>query len=180
MNCPKCGEECERDSVDVGVGVIYGPYGCICGWSEDSRYDASAGESPAQAEMPEWLVDSRGGVIRRKKVEDRLLHFGIPPDVLEPTVSAATEQPLRIEAAAIRDIDGKVWSVPPPGRHPDVIRLMRESGYAGPVSGNDLQGFLLSNGKFCRRIPAMRVARKAGQLKGGKSIASVLTSEDLW
>jgi hypothetical protein len=28
MSCPKCGDRCERDSVDVGVGVIRGPYGC--------------------------------------------------------------------------------------------------------------------------------------------------------
>lgn len=26
MNCPKCGTECHQDSVDVGVGVIHGPY----------------------------------------------------------------------------------------------------------------------------------------------------------
>jgi len=180
VDCPKCGEECDRDSVDVGVGVIHGPYGCGCGWSEEPRYDASEGESPAQAEMPDWLVDSRGGAIRRSKVEDRLANFGIPPDVLEPAIVAATKQPLRIEMAAIRDINGKVWSVPRPGRHHHVIRLMRESGYTGPVNGPDMQGFVLSNGQFCRRIPAMRIAKKAGQLLGGKSIASVLTSEDLW
>ena len=44
MDCPKCGEECYRNEVDVGVGVIHGPYGCMCGWSEDPRYDASEGE----------------------------------------------------------------------------------------------------------------------------------------
>jgi hypothetical protein len=52
--CPKCGTECIRDSVDVGVGVIDGPYGCPgCGWSEDSTYDLSAGKDP---------IDDRGGV----------------------------------------------------------------------------------------------------------------------
>lgn len=35
MNCPKCGDDCWRDSADVGVGIIYGPYNCTyCGWSE--------------------------------------------------------------------------------------------------------------------------------------------------
>lgn len=55
MQCPKCGEDgCERDSVDVGVGVIHGPYGCPCGWSEAEEYDLSTGRDP---------VDDKGGVI---------------------------------------------------------------------------------------------------------------------
>lgn len=38
--CPKCGGETHQDSVDVGVGIMYGPRGCIeCGWSEDPEYD---------------------------------------------------------------------------------------------------------------------------------------------
>jgi hypothetical protein len=62
---------------------------------------------------------------------------------------------LRVEAAAIKDIDGKIWTLPPPNRHHDVIRLMRESGYEGPVSHPDQQGFILNNGIFCR----LRAAR---------------------
>lgn len=27
-NCPHCGAACDRESVDVGVGVIRGPWGC--------------------------------------------------------------------------------------------------------------------------------------------------------
>ena len=55
MNCPKCGEQCERDSVDVGVGTIHGPFGCPrCGWSEDPEYDLSEGRDP---------VDEKGGLI---------------------------------------------------------------------------------------------------------------------
>jgi hypothetical protein len=43
-DCPHCGEDCDRESVDVGVGVIHGPWGCAgCGWSSDSRYDSRAG-----------------------------------------------------------------------------------------------------------------------------------------
>jgi hypothetical protein len=50
-----CGDECFRDSVDVGVGWVHGPYGCPgCGWSEDSEYDLSEGKDP---------VDERGGAI---------------------------------------------------------------------------------------------------------------------
>jgi hypothetical protein len=55
MKCLKCNCDCVRDSVDVGVGVIHGPYGCPdCGWSEDSDYDLSGGRNP---------VDEKGGVI---------------------------------------------------------------------------------------------------------------------
>lgn len=40
MTCPNCGNpDCYRESADVGVGIIYGPYGCPCGWSEDYYYD---------------------------------------------------------------------------------------------------------------------------------------------
>lgn len=87
---------------------------------------------------------------------------------------------LRVVAAAIRDDEGKVWSLPAPARHYQVIRFMRESGYVGGVNGPDQQGFLLSDGRFARRKAAGPVARKAGQLKDGKLIGSVLTSEDLW
>jgi len=43
MKCPKCKSiEVWRDSVDVGVGIMHGPYGCAdCGWSEDEKYDRS-------------------------------------------------------------------------------------------------------------------------------------------
>jgi hypothetical protein len=41
---PHCGEPCDRDHVDVGIGVIYGPWGCAnCGWSSDPTYDSRRG-----------------------------------------------------------------------------------------------------------------------------------------
>jgi hypothetical protein len=62
--CPKCGGYCYRESVDIGVGVIHGPYGCInCGWSEDSYYDSSDGTCQAELENPKYHYDSRGGAI---------------------------------------------------------------------------------------------------------------------
>lgn len=51
MICPECGAACARDEVNVEVGMIYGPYGCSCGWSEDERYRHN----------PDPRVDSRGG-----------------------------------------------------------------------------------------------------------------------
>lgn len=59
--CPRCGSEVERDEVDVGVGYIYGPYGCMCGWSEDPEYDCSDG--PNQASLRHgYHVDSMGNL----------------------------------------------------------------------------------------------------------------------
>ena len=35
MKCPSCGDECIRDEVDIGVGMMCGPPYCRgCGWSE--------------------------------------------------------------------------------------------------------------------------------------------------
>lgn len=63
MNCPKCGDNCMRDEVDIGVGTIYGPFGCQCGWSESEEYDRSNGESPANiAEAGSDRVTDQFGV----------------------------------------------------------------------------------------------------------------------
>jgi hypothetical protein len=50
--CPKCGSPCGRDEVHNGVAMLYGPYGCGCGWSEDDAYDLTNGRNP---------MDARGG-----------------------------------------------------------------------------------------------------------------------
>jgi hypothetical protein len=42
-DCPNCGHDCYRDEANVGVGTIYGPWGCPCGWSEDERYNTLEG-----------------------------------------------------------------------------------------------------------------------------------------
>lgn len=34
MKCPKCGGECWRDDVDIGVGTLHGPWNCRdCSWT---------------------------------------------------------------------------------------------------------------------------------------------------
>jgi hypothetical protein len=50
MNCPNCNDQCVRDEVDVGVGVITGPWGCGCGWSESAGYNALTGTGGWQAD----------------------------------------------------------------------------------------------------------------------------------
>jgi hypothetical protein len=85
MNCPKCGEECWRDSVDVGVGYQYGPWGCPgCGWSESKQYDHSEGKTaPAQTENPEWYVDQWGRMTRKSAMKERVSRFGLNPDIID-------------------------------------------------------------------------------------------------
>lgn len=49
MKCPACGsEECWREEVDVGVGIIHGPWGCPCGWSESDEYNQLTGRGGVQ------------------------------------------------------------------------------------------------------------------------------------
>ena len=64
--CPKCGsDEIERDEVDVGVGVITGPWGCLeCGWSENLEYDFSDGRS---RETERGTLDPLGGLTPHPK-----------------------------------------------------------------------------------------------------------------
>ena len=82
-----------------------------------------------------------------------------------------------VQCAAIRDDDGRVWSVPRPGRHHDVIALM---GTAFRQRFD--QGFVLSDGRWVRRQPAYRIAVASGQIKDGEGVAPQhgLFSEDLW
>lgn len=82
-------------------------------------------------------------------------------------------------AAAIKDDTGAVWSVPRPGRHHNVIKYMRDSGYLGPVGGSR-QGFVLSDGSFCGRVEAKNVAVEAGQIISGRITTGMLMSEDVW
>ncbi len=36
--CPKCGIDCERPEVDIGIGIQYGPWSCPkCGWSQEKE-----------------------------------------------------------------------------------------------------------------------------------------------
>ncbi len=82
--CPKCGEDCYRDYADVGVGVIYGPWGCgRCGWSSAPEYDRSEGISSAQVENPDWYIDQFGGMQRISAIADNAARFGIPKEVVE-------------------------------------------------------------------------------------------------
>lgn len=82
-----------------------------------------------------------------------------------------------IVAAAIR-VGGVVYSVPRPGRHHDVFKVMTEREAA--ASRLDDQGFVTSTGRFVNRAEAARLARAAHQLIREPTPADTLTSEDVW
>ena len=80
-----------------------------------------------------------------------------------------------IVAAAIRR--GRVWALPAPARHHDVIRLMSKEGI--PASGMHDQGFVDSNAGFVSREAARTIALFEGQVER-TGHATELFSEDLW
>jgi predicted nucleic-acid-binding Zn-ribbon protein len=60
FTCPKCGGDCSRDDADIGIGIIYGPWGCgNCGWSENPEYDISEGQKTTEAG---GVIDQFGGI----------------------------------------------------------------------------------------------------------------------
>lgn len=62
MSCPICGNEAMRDEVHNGVAMLYGPWGCACGWSESEEFDLSGGASP---ERESGCIDQFGGFTPR-------------------------------------------------------------------------------------------------------------------
>ena len=70
----------------------------------------------------------------------------------------------------------KIYSLPKPNRHCDVIRLIikEERNY----DHDSIQGFLTNDDEFVDRKKALEIAFESGQIT--KSISSQLYSEDLW
>ena len=57
MTCPNCGAECDRDEVDNGVGVEYGPWRCPgCGWGESYELDDLVARCVPPAPKPAGAV----------------------------------------------------------------------------------------------------------------------------
>lgn len=94
--CPKCEGSCWRDSVDVGVGIIHGPWGCEeCGWSSDTHYDRSEGPSKAELKNPDFHADQYGGMRRksaiREEIRTGLARFGLADLADKPLFSGEKE-----------------------------------------------------------------------------------------
>lgn len=91
----------------------------------------------------------------------------------------------KLTHVAIR-FQGKVYSLPPPNRHHNIIRLIvDETGVSHVDSPEEDQGFLDETGRFLNRKQAFVSAELNGQLLPdipGKSpiIRGILFSENLW
>ena len=90
VSCPYCGDVLYRESADVGVGVIYGPYGCpTCAYSEYEQYDNRDGKSPKNLENPEWYTDQFGGAIRKSAMKEKMEFFGLNPEIIDDVFGPA-------------------------------------------------------------------------------------------
>ncbi len=81
-----------------------------------------------------------------------------------------------IKAAAIK-ANGKVYWVPPPGRHHNVaFKIVQETGRS---VDEGIQGFITDQDIFVDRLEAATIAYKAGQVEELSSPPH-LYSNDLW
>lgn len=83
-----------------------------------------------------------------------------------------------IVAAAILHEDRVYW-LPAPARHHDVVRFMAEKFGLGPEAMRE-QGFIDSDGRWLRRKPACIIAKRAGQIRNKTFPLDTLFSEDMW
>jgi len=84
---------------------------------------------------------------------------------------------LTITHVAIK-VGDKIYSLPKPNRHNDVIRMAIELGENPPIDGHgENSGFLASNGVFMNRYQSGAVAYISGQTK---TRIKELNSEHVW
>ena len=84
---------------------------------------------------------------------------------------------LTITHVAIK-VGDKIYSLPKPNRHYNVIGLAIGSGEERPIDGHgENSGFLASNGAFMNRFQAGAIAYVSGQTK---TRIKELNSEDVW
>lgn len=82
-----------------------------------------------------------------------------------------------VVAAAIEK-DGRIWTLPPPARHHNIISEIH-SEIGKQVTRDYKQGFIDQNGRFLSRWEARRIAICAGQIID-TNWGDELYSEDLW
>lgn len=119
------------------------------------------------------LLASKPNTEAYKQGIERIFGAKTKPD----PVQEALENPQQITHVALKD-GNKVYSLPAPNRHHNVISMM------GGTHGQEVQGFLDANGTFLNRKQAFLVAQQTGQLNRrpgpGHYQGPELFSEDLW
>lgn len=85
----------------------------------------------------------------------------------------------KVEMAAIIGEDGKVYSLPRPNRHHNIIfHLAKDLKHSTPIKGE--QGFVLTDGTFVDRKTAKLHAIANNQLLETASRSELLFSECMW
>jgi hypothetical protein len=83
-----------------------------------------------------------------------------------------------IVASAIKEADGKVYSLSAPARHHELIHhMVRDLGLPWPIRGE--QGFVDEEGRFWDRFQAAKLVLANGQVEK-LMCPGRLFSEDLW
>lgn len=86
---------------------------------------------------------------------------------------------MKIALAAIRGrSNGRVWSLPRPARHGDVLHAVYNE-VGGPVGERYEQGFTTDDGRFVGRREAFLIATAAQQIVCDDA-HHILFTEDLW
>lgn len=98
-------------------------------------------------------------------------------------IVGAREHPdLKVISVALLHVPSSmVHALPAPNRHHNLINALAEAGVDRKYIADCEQGFLLSDGRFARRKPALIIAERASQIvKGPTAPAHGLFSEDVW
>lgn len=149
----------------------------FCGTHHDTRIDLNTmwtgrRSSVVSVEVKHWCVPVGGQPSRAIIRVGRTLQDTINAWNQRVTPSSLGVETERIDRAAIW-FEGKVYSLPPPARHPDIVRHF--GGFGGPTH----MGFLTGDNLFVDRAEAMKVAISANQLLA-PSDKPYLYTEDLW
>lgn len=93
---------------------------------------------------------------------------------------AEGEPPETIEAAALQ-FGELVLSVPRPGRHHSIFKVIDDLGLTiSKLPKIARQGFVTSHGRFVSRSLALAIAERAGQVAVKNGNPKELYSEDVW
>jgi len=133
----------------------------------NSHMNSSTGTAIDQKDVDAMLTDFVNFVANKQGVD-----YGLYATDL-------ADEKLMVATAAVRHKEGRIWTLPRPYRHDDVVSKARREG----VTYNELEkGFLLSNGSFVNRETAEIVARESGQKTGAllHPLLGGLSSDDLW
>lgn len=149
----------------------------FCGTRHETRIDLNTmwtgqRSSVVSVEVKHWCPPLANQPSRALIRVGRSLQDAINAWNQRVTSSSLGVETERIDRAAVW-FDGNVYSLPPPARHPDIVRHF--GGFGGPSR----MGFVTGDNLFVDRQEAMKVAISAGQLLA-PSDKPLLYTEDLW